>query len=92
MDTGTAIPLPDFVGLPMDLNSVKRVYLEAATGISRRMASEIAAQQPFGHDIADFQTKMYNSRTSKGIPATDEFKQAIATVVALYKAGKLRLS
>jgi hypothetical protein len=89
----TPVPKPDFEGLPVDLNTVGRLYIERMTGVSKYFAQEIAALAAPGRwsSYAAFRKDLVDQRKAEQRPTdTDEFLQSLAQVKAAEVANKIR--
>ena len=89
----TPVPKPDLEGLPVDLNTVGRLYIERTTGVSKYFAQEIAALAAPGRwsSYTAFKKDIIDQRKAGQRPTdTDEFLQSLAQVKAAEVANKIR--
>lgn len=88
----TDVQPPDFEGLPIDLNTVGRLYVQRVTGVSQYFAEEIAAITKPGKwkSFSDFEKDMRKQRKAANLAITKEFEAALETVKKAEERGRLR--
>jgi hypothetical protein len=95
LDEKTSVPAPNFKGLPVDLNTVGRVYIERVTRVSSHFAREIAdrrdqnAPDVWG-GLREFVADMKEKRKEENREVTEEFLEALETVKKSHAAKLFR--
>jgi len=89
----TPIERQNFEGLPLDINTVGRVYIKELTGDSSYFAEEIAARrEPPGRwtSYNSFLADMNQSRIEAKREITEDFKESLKKVREAARNGVIR--